>query len=56
LATTQGLARIKGEQIQQIQPESGLFSQRIRRLAASGDLLWLGTEKSIQFINTAMVD
>lgn len=56
LATNEGLARIKNEQIQLISPESGNFARRIRKLAASGDLLWLGTENSIQFMNTAMVD
>ena len=56
LATNQGLARIKNEHIQLIVPESGSFTQRIRKLAASGDLLWFGTEDSVQFINTAMVD
>lgn len=56
LATNEGLARIKNEHIQLISPESGNFARRIRKLASSGDLLWLGTENSIQFINTAMVD
>jgi hypothetical protein len=56
LATNAGIARIKNEQIQLISPESGNFARRIRKLAASGDLLWLGTDSAIQFINTAMVD
>jgi ligand-binding sensor domain-containing protein len=56
VATNEGLARIKDEHIQLISPESGNFARRIRKLTASGDLLWLGTDNAIQFINTAMVD
>ncbi len=56
LATNEGLARIKNEHIQLISPESGNFARRIRKIAASGDLLWLGTDSAIQFVNTAMVD
>jgi len=56
VATNEGLARIKNEHIQLISPESGNFARHIRKIAASGDLLWLGTDSGIQFINTAMVD
>ncbi|NLF97787.1 MAG: hypothetical protein GX569_13700 [Candidatus Riflebacteria bacterium] len=56
VATNEGIARIKNEHIQLISPESGNFARHIRKLAASGDLLWLGTDNAIQFINTAMVD
>lgn len=56
IATNEGLARIKNDSIQLISAESGNFARRIRKLASSGDLLWLGTEDAVQFINTAMVD
>jgi ligand-binding sensor domain-containing protein len=56
IATNEGLARIKNDTIQLISPESGNFARKIRALASSGDLLWLGTDEAVQFINTAMVD
>lgn len=54
--TYNGLARIKDERILLVSESTGLSQSGIRKLASSGDILWIGTDKGIQFINTAMVD
>jgi ligand-binding sensor domain-containing protein len=56
LGTDEGLARIKDERIQIVHDETNNSPQRIRKLTASGDILWIGSDRGIQFINTAMVD
>ncbi|GAB4281123.1 MAG: hypothetical protein Kow0029_26090 [Candidatus Rifleibacteriota bacterium] len=56
VGTEAGLARISSDKIQTVAPADGSIVPPIRALAASGDILWLGTEKGIQFINTAMVN
>ncbi len=56
VGTDQGLARIHNERIHTILPSNGQTTGRIKSLSASGDILWLGSETGIQFINTAMVD
>ncbi len=56
LGTEEGLARIKDEKIQIISDNRAGNRPKIRKLAASGDILWIGSDKGIQFINTAMVE
>lgn len=56
LGTDEGLARIKDERIQLVTDENSNVPRKIRKLAASGDILWIGSDRGIQFINTAMVD
>ncbi len=55
LGTGKGLARISEDKIQTIIPADGGSSPKILALAASGDILWLGTDRGVQFVNTAMV-
>lgn len=55
VGTSEGLAYIKNERVQMIYPNFGEFHKDIRRLHAIGDILWLGTNNGVQFINTAMV-
>ncbi len=56
IGTNTGLARLKDDQIKIVNPTVGHFSSLIRALAISGDILWIGTDKGIHYINTAMVD
>ena len=56
VGTNNGLARISEEKIQTIIPIEGNSNPKILALAASGDILWLGTDRGIQFVNTAMVE
>ena len=61
LGTSNGLARIRNNQIQTISDISGKKPESIRKLAIQGDgdnfnLLWIGTDSGIQFINTQMAD
>jgi ligand-binding sensor domain-containing protein len=56
LATNGGLARIDQEEIQTISPTDGTMAQNLTALAASGDILWIGNNEGVRFINTAMVD
>jgi ligand-binding sensor domain-containing protein len=53
--TSEGLAQIKNGRVQMVYPSFGEFYKEIRKLHAMGDILWLGTENGVQFINTAMV-
>ena len=54
--TDGGLVRIREDRIQLITASSGSAPERVRKLAASGDILWIGSDRGLQFINTAMVD
>lgn len=56
LGTEEGLARIRDEKVQIISDNKDGRRKRIRKLAASGDILWIGSDEGIQFINTAMAD
>ncbi len=56
VGTDEGLARIKEDKIQLIAASSGDSPSGIRKLTASGDILWIGTNKGVQFLNTAMVE
>ena len=57
LGTSKGLARIiiHNNQIQTVSPITGEYNETIRKLALQDDILWIGTNKGVQFINTAMV-
>jgi ligand-binding sensor domain-containing protein len=56
VGTNVGLARISDDRIQTIVPADGSGMPKVKALAASGDILWLGTDRGVQFINTAMVE
>lgn len=55
VGTSEGLAKIKDDQVQMVFPDSGSHNNNIRKIYASDDILWIGTDKGIQYINMATV-
>ena len=61
LGTSKGLAKIRNNHIQTISDISGKKPEPIRTLAIQGEgdninLLWIGTNSGVQFINTQLAD
>lgn len=54
--TDSGLVRIKGDEITKIQPLQNNEIFEIRSMTSSGDILWIGTNKGLYYLNTAMVN
>ena len=61
LGTSKGLAKIRNNHSQTISDISGKKPEPIRTLAIQGEgdninLLWIGTNSGVQFINTQLAD
>lgn len=53
VGTDEGLSRIKEEQVELILPSTGFKHSQIRTIKSNGDILWIGSNNGLQFINMA---
>lgn len=53
IGTNAGLAKISENIIQLVKPSSGRLASNIRTMTSSGDILWIGSDEGLQFVNMA---